>query len=129
MKAKFFFIIATLLGALSMNAQSNYPLAQFVVGNVNSPQMRAAFNTLPAFVFADSSHEESVTVIGNMPWLFSLATEATAIDKVRMDTGANDRTAGIIGYYNLQGRRISKPQSGVIIVRYNDDTSRKILMK
>ena len=32
-------------------------------------------------------------------------------------------------YYSLQGQRLKEPQLGIVIVRYSDGTSRKILVK
>jgi hypothetical protein len=46
---------------------------------------------------------------------------------IRQNSIQNDNA--VTGYYNLQGQRITKPQSGVVIVRYNDGTSRKMLIK
>lgn len=36
-------------------------------------------------------------------------------------------TPTIIGYYDLNGRKLSEPQHGITIVRYSDGTARKIL--
>lgn len=36
-------------------------------------------------------------------------------------------TPSIIGYYDLNGRKLSEPQHGITIVRYSDGTARKIL--
>ncbi|MBQ9186316.1 MAG: CotH kinase family protein [Prevotella sp.] len=35
----------------------------------------------------------------------------------------------IKGYYNLQGIRLSNPQKGIVVVQYNDGSSRKIIVK
>lgn len=35
----------------------------------------------------------------------------------------------VIGYYNPQGQRIACPQKGIVIVRYSDGTSKKMLVK
>ena len=32
-----------------------------------------------------------------------------------------------MGYYDLQGRKLNKPQKGINIIRYSDGTTRKIL--
>ena len=39
------------------------------------------------------------------------------------------QTAKPTEYYNLQGQRINKPERGVVIVKYSDGTSRKVMMK
>jgi hypothetical protein len=50
--------------------------------------------------------------------------EPTAINLVRSDGTKPD------AYYNLQGQRIANPQRGqIVIIRYSDGTSRKVLMK
>lgn len=38
-------------------------------------------------------------------------------------------TPTIIGYYDLNGRKLSEPQHGITIVRYSDGTAHKILSK
>lgn len=35
----------------------------------------------------------------------------------------------ITGYYNIQGIKLNEPRKGIVIVRYNDGTSRKITIK
>ena len=35
----------------------------------------------------------------------------------------------IVGYYNLQGLQLPKPQSGIVIVRYKDGTSQKVVVR
>jgi hypothetical protein len=35
----------------------------------------------------------------------------------------------VVGYYDLQGRMLSKPQSGINIVRMSDGTVRKVYIK
>ena len=34
-----------------------------------------------------------------------------------------------VGYYSLDGRKLSKPQSGITVVRYSDGTARKLISK
>ncbi|MCM1336580.1 MAG: fibronectin type III domain-containing protein [Candidatus Amulumruptor caecigallinarius] len=44
-------------------------------------------------------------------------------------TVAAEAAAEPVEYYNLQGMRISKPESGIVIVRYSDGSSRKVAIK
>lgn len=39
------------------------------------------------------------------------------------------QTAKPTEYYNLKGQRINKPERGVVIVKYSDGTSKKVLVK
>jgi hypothetical protein len=47
---------------------------------------------------------------------------ATGISTVK--AGGDTKSAG---WYDLQGRRLTEPQKGVNIIRYNDGTARKVL--
>ena len=56
------------------------------------------------------------------------------VDNIRITRAASDGIfdsitaqpdAVPVEYYNLQGKRLSAPQSGLIIVRYSDGTARK----
>ena len=40
-----------------------------------------------------------------------------------------DDSIHAVGYYSLDGRRLSKPQSGITLVRYSDGTTRKLISK
>ena len=40
-----------------------------------------------------------------------------------------DDSMQAVGYYSLDGRRLSKPQSGITLVRYSDGTVRKLISK
>ena len=40
-----------------------------------------------------------------------------------------DDSMQAVGYYSLDGRRLSKPQSGITVVRYSDGTVRKLISK
>lgn len=40
-----------------------------------------------------------------------------------------DDSMHAVGYYSLDGRRLSKPQSGITLVRYSDGTVRKLISK
>ncbi len=53
-----------------------------------------------------------------------MTPEYTAVDDIVVDGQAN-----VIGYYTLDGKRISQPQRGINIIRYSDGTTRKVLMK
>lgn len=41
----------------------------------------------------------------------------------------SDENKVIEGYYDLQGRKISKPDSGLYIIRYSDGSSKKVIQK
>lgn len=41
---------------------------------------------------------------------------------------AEGATAEAVEYYNLQGMRIAKPESGLVIIRYTDGSSRKVAL-
>lgn len=56
---------------------------------------------------------------------FTTPNEAGAIDDV-MVSPAEEAT--VVGYYNLQGIRLSAPTRGVNIVVYSDGTRRKVMM-
>ncbi|MDE6317928.1 MAG: fibronectin type III domain-containing protein, partial [Muribaculaceae bacterium] len=59
------------------------------------------------------------------------------LDNVRVDrkgsSGISDVVASedaeIVGYYNLQGQQIERPAEGLVIVRYSNGTSRKVVIK
>lgn len=68
---------------------------------------------------------EAYSEAWNIPTSRIVEIEVTAIEK----TPTTPNEAHPIGYYNLQGQRINKPQSGIVIVRYSDGTNRKILVK
>ncbi len=62
------------------------------------------------------------------PQTFRTGEDVTGIGQIKLQ-GNSERLPEIVGYYNLQGQRIGKPQSGIVIVRYSDGTSRKLLVK
>lgn len=35
----------------------------------------------------------------------------------------------IIGYYNLQGKKLDEPQKGMVIIHYSDGTTRKVILR
>ena len=35
----------------------------------------------------------------------------------------------VVGYYNMQGQRLQRPQSGVVIIRYADGHADKVLLR
>ena len=58
--------------------------------------------------------------------LFYLGTEApTAIDEVAEDAAAE----GAVEYYSVNGVKLSAPQAGFNIVKYQDGTVKKIFIK
>ena len=46
------------------------------------------------------------------------------INDVTIDNGSH-----VVGYYNMQGQRMQRPQSGVVIIRYADGHSEKVLLR
>ena len=60
------------------------------------------------------------------PWNeYEIVVMPTGIEEV-----GTDKTAPtIVGYYGLNGKLINGKQRGVVIVRYSDGTTRKVLVK
>lgn len=58
--------------------------------------------------------------------IFTTGDDPTGIESVKTDTGSRSYTAGI---YDLNGRKLDSPQRGVNIIRFEDGTVKKILMK
>ena len=60
------------------------------------------------------------------PWnQYAIVVMPTGIEEV-----GTDKTAPtIVGYYDLNGKRINGKQRGAVIVRYADGTTRKVLVK
>lgn len=56
---------------------------------------------------------------------FTTKADETGIESLESE----QPTPSIIGYYDLNGRKLSEPQHGITIVRYSDGTARKILSK
>ena len=66
----------------------------------------------------------------NLQKTLSMATEMTKADETGIELIESEQTApSIIGYYDLNGHKLSKPQHGITIVRYSDGTTCKILRK
>ena len=60
------------------------------------------------------------------PWNeYDIVVMPTGIEEVETDKTAPT----IIGYYDLNGKLINGKQRGAVIVRYSDDTTRKLLVK
>ena len=60
------------------------------------------------------------------PWNeYEIVVMPTGIEEVETDKTAPT----IIGYYDLNGKLINGKQRGAVIVRYSDDTTRKLLVK
>lgn len=76
-------------------------------------------------VYVPIGCREAYAEAWNIPTSRIVEIEVTAIEK----TQTTPTEVHPIGYYNLQGQRINKPQSGIVIVRYSDGTNRKILVK
>ncbi|MBR7028808.1 MAG: leucine-rich repeat domain-containing protein, partial [Bacteroidaceae bacterium] len=62
------------------------------------------------------------------PW--SNFSNIVETDLTSIQTPTINSSETIVGYYNLQGQRIATPQRGqIVIVRYSDGTSRKMLVQ
>ena len=60
------------------------------------------------------------------PWnAYEIVVMPTGIDEVETDKTAPT----IVGYYDLNGKPINGKQRGAAILRYSDDTTRKVLVK
>ena len=60
------------------------------------------------------------------PWnAYEIIALTTGIE----NTGTKENAAGITGCYDLNGRRVSGKQSGPVIVRYSDGSTRKVVVK
>ena len=60
------------------------------------------------------------------PWkAYEIVPLNTGIENA--EAGVND--ASITGYYDLNGRKVTGKQSGPVIVRYPDGTTRKVMVK
>ena len=60
------------------------------------------------------------------PWN---AYEIIALNNGIENAQMGENVAGMTGYYDLNGRRISGKQSGLVIVRYSDGSTRKVVVK
>ena len=58
-----------------------------------------------------------------------LQTFSTSIDPDGIEEVKASEDAVEIARYDLQGRKIAKPQKGINIIRYSDGTTRKVLVK
>ena len=69
---------------------------------------------------------EGETFYGEQQY-FRTGENTTGIGSIVLDGTANaERT--VVGYYNMQGQRLSEPQRGVNIIRYSNGTSKKVIM-
>ena len=51
------------------------------------------------------------------------------MDMTGVEEMKNTQNTKPIEYYNLKGQRINKPKRGIVIEKYNDSTSRKVMLK
>ena len=68
-----------------------------------------------------TDNPRTVTVTGNATYTALFADDPDGINGIKSDNDEN--------WYDLTGRRISKPQKGVNIIRNSNGTSRKVLQK
>ena len=60
------------------------------------------------------------------PWnVYEIIALTTGIE----NTGTKENAVSITSYYDLNGRRVSGKQSGPVIVRYSDGSTRKVVVK
>ena len=122
-------ILSFLLALISIFYISAQPIAatmRVMVGMSNSSELRACINVLPLYICNASSYDGNVTVYGNIPWLLTPFPDSTnAIITLKREE--ND---SVVSYFTLQGQRITQPQRGqLVIARYSDGTSRKMVVK
>lgn len=60
---------------------------------------------------------------------FSIGSDITGIEPIYDNGNESLNSTEVVGYYDLNGRRIPEPQRGVNIVRYANGTSRKLFKK
>lgn len=60
---------------------------------------------------------------------FSIGSDITGIEPIYDNGDDSLYSSEVVGYYDLNGRRILEPQRGVNIVRYANGTSRKLFKK
>lgn len=63
-----------------------------------------------------------------LPWKNYDIVSLNIVDGVSQ-ISSSDTTPQVTGYYDLSGRRLTGKQRGVVIERYADGTSRKVLVK
>ena len=60
------------------------------------------------------------------PWSnYTIVVMPTGIEELETDK----TTPAIVGYYDLSGRKLASKQRGLVIKRYSDGTSRKVMVK
>ena len=60
------------------------------------------------------------------PWnYYAIVVMPTGIEELETDK----TSPSIVGYYDLSGRPINGKQRGVVILRYSDGSSRKVMVK
>ena len=60
------------------------------------------------------------------PWnQYAIVVMPTGIEELETDK----TSPSIVGYYDLSGRPINGKQRGAVILRYSDDSSRKVMVK
>ncbi len=60
--------------------------------------------------------------------LFTVGPNQTGIESVKEDVGSNE-PAAIVGYYDINGMRLSQPQKGLNILKMSNGTTKKIMVK
>ena len=84
------------------------------------------------YIFYDTPLETVYVVDEDAKKAYLIRNPWKAYEIVVMPTGIEeletDKTAPtIVGYYDLNGKRINGKQRGAVIVRYSDGTTRKVL--
>ena len=119
--------------------------AQYRQSNYSNEHIEVTIDSITSLLRADGALERN-----NTTWsMFKSTTYDMEIDRIKqwirnrvawMDEQLEYNSSGIfipygeinqeiVGYYNLQGKRLPGPQKGLIIVKYKDGKSRKIVIQ
>ena len=82
------------------------------------------FNHTPLETVYVVDEDAKTAYQAQVPWSeYEIVVMPTGIEEVETDKTAPT----IVGYYDLNGKRINGKQRGTVIVRYSDGTTRKVL--
>ena len=72
------------------------------------------------------SEEAKALYQATSPWKrYEIVVMETGIDDLKVEKDA----PRVAGYYDLSGRKLNDKQRGIVIERYADGTSRKVMVK
>lgn len=98
------------------NAGTNYSFA----ANYGNFETSFGFNTVNSFTIHYTVHGESFTT--TYPHAFIVANEAAGVEAIEIDN--NDSP---VEYFDLQGRRVDNPTSGLYIRRQGSSTTKEFI--